>query len=64
MNGIAKDRMSKLHVDIKSRPTTEEIFLIALALEIPYTEIVDELCKGLQLKPESEWEVTSKSKKE
>jgi transcriptional regulator with XRE-family HTH domain len=63
MTGISKDRMSKLHVDISSRPTTEEIFLIALALGVPYTEIVDELCKGLQLTPESQWEITPKSKK-
>lgn len=61
--GISKDRMSKLHVDIKSRPTAEEIYLIALALEIPYTEIIDFLCKDLKLRPKEEWDDTSRSRK-
>lgn len=58
--GISKDRMSKLHVDIKSRPTGEEIYLIALALEVPYTEIMSFLYGKLSLRPESEWDVTPK----
>lgn len=53
--GISKDRMSKLHVDVKSKPTIEEIYLIALALEVSYTEIVEFLCSGLKLRPEREW---------
>lgn len=60
--GISKDRLSKLHIEVKSRPTVEEIYLIALALEISYSEIIDFLCEGLKLKPESEWDVTPKSK--
>jgi|GEM_PF-1032133 len=60
--GISKDRMSKLHVDIKSRPTAEEIFLIALALEVPYTEIIDFLCKNLKLRPQAEWDITTRKK--
>lgn len=54
--GISKDRISKLHIDIKSRPTVEEIYLIALALQVPYSEIIDFLCQELKLRPESEWE--------
>ena len=54
--GISKDRISKLHVDIKTRPTVEEIYLIALALQVPYPEIIDFLCQELGLRPESEWE--------
>ncbi len=54
--GISKDRISKLHVDIKARPSVEEIYLIALALEINYNEIVDFLCSELELKPKEEWE--------
>lgn len=61
--GISKDRMSKLHVDIKSRPTAEEIYLIALALEIPYTDIIDFLCKDLKLRPQEEWDDTSRGRK-
>jgi transcriptional regulator with XRE-family HTH domain len=61
--GISKDRMSKLHVDIKSRPTADEIYLIALALEVPYTEIIDFLCKDLKLRPKEEWDATSGSNK-
>ena len=58
--GISKDRMSKLHIDVKSRPTAEEIYLIALALEIHYTEIIDFLCKDLHLRPTDEWDTTAK----
>jgi len=54
--GISKDRISKLHVDIKSRPSIEEIYLIALALEVPYSEVVEFLCKDLKLRPEEEWD--------
>ncbi|KQB99890.1 helix-turn-helix transcriptional regulator [Pedobacter sp. Hv1] len=54
--GISKDRISKLHVDINSRPSIEEIYLIALALEVTYNEIVEFLCKGLKLRPEEEWD--------
>lgn len=54
--GISKDRISKLHVDIKSRPSIEEIYLIALALEVTYNEIVEFLCAGLKLRPEEEWD--------
>ena len=53
--GISKDRISKLHVDIRTRPSIEEIYLISLALEIPYTEIVDFLCQGLSLTPKENW---------
>ncbi|MFN0292535.1 helix-turn-helix domain-containing protein [Pedobacter helvus] len=54
--GISKDRISKLHIDMKSRPTVEEIYLVALALQVPYSDIVDFLCHELKLRPESEWE--------
>lgn len=54
--GISKDRISKLHVDIKSKPSIEEIYLIALALDVKYNEIVDFLCDGLRLRPEEEWD--------
>lgn len=54
--GISKDRISKLHVDIKSKPSIEEIYLIALALEVKYNEIVEFLCEGLKLRPEEEWD--------
>ena len=53
--GISKDRISKLHIDIKSRPTVEEIYLIALALEVNYSEIIEFICEGLTLRPEVEW---------
>ena len=56
--GIKKDRMSKLHVDLNARPTLEEIYLIALALEVNYSEIVDFLCKDLKLRPREEWELS------
>ena len=58
--GIAKDRMSKLHVDLKARPTLEEIYLIALALEIDYSEMVEFLCKDLKLRPKEEWDAKPK----
>ncbi|RBQ02690.1 XRE family transcriptional regulator [Pedobacter miscanthi] len=54
--GISKDRISKLHIDIKSKPSIEEIYLIALALEVKYNEIVEFLCEGLKLRPEEEWD--------
>ena len=53
--GISKDRIRKLHIDIKSRSTVEEIYLIALALEVNYSEIIEFICEGLTLRPESEW---------
>ncbi|UKT65055.1 helix-turn-helix domain-containing protein [Pedobacter mucosus] len=54
--GIKKDRVSKLHVDVKARPTVEEIYLISLALVVPYVEIIDFLCEGLSLRPIEEWD--------
>ena len=55
MTGITKDRMSDLYTKAKTRPTVEEIYLIALAISVNYSEIVDFLCKNLRLKPKEEW---------
>lgn len=55
MTGISKDRMSDLYIKAKTRPTVEEIYLISLAISVHYSEIVDFLCKGLELKPKGEW---------
>lgn len=60
MTGINKDRISSLSNDPKARPTIDEIYLIALALNVPYSEIIDHLCKDLKLKPEKEWDTTPK----
>lgn len=38
----------------------EEVYLIALALEVNYSEIVDFLCKDLKLRPKEEWDTTPK----
>ena len=60
MTGISKDRVSKLHIDLTTRPTLEEIYLIALALDVEIKEISDFICKDLQLRPEPEWNIKSK----
>lgn len=57
MTGIPKDRISKLHIDLTARPTLDEIYLIALALNVEIKEIADFVCKNLKLRPESEWDV-------
>lgn len=59
MTGINKDRIGSLCNDLRARATVDEIFLIALAFQVPYTEIVDFICAGLELRPEEEWDLTN-----
>lgn len=63
MTGITKDRIGNLCNDIKSKPTLEEVYLIGLAVDGTYEKLMEYLCDGIELRPESEWDVTPKSKK-
>lgn len=56
MTGISKDRVSRLHVDLSTKPTIEEIYLISLALNVTVQEIAEFVCVNLSLRPESEWD--------
>lgn len=58
MTGIKKDRVSRLHVNSSTKPTFEEVYLIALALNITIQEIADSICNNIQLRPEEEWNKT------
>lgn len=60
MTGISKDRISRLHIDVNTKPTIEEIYLISLALNVPINDISDFICINLSLRPESEWYVRQK----
>jgi len=62
MTGINKDRIGSLCNDLKARATVDEIYLIALAFQVPYSEIIDQICFGLELRPEEEWNLTAKKK--
>ncbi|MDX3914538.1 MULTISPECIES: helix-turn-helix domain-containing protein [Olivibacter] len=62
MTGISKDRISRLHVDLTTKPTIDEVYLISLALEVNLNEIAAFLCKDLKLRPKSEWDVTPSKK--
>src|SRR5690606_5230297 len=55
MTGISKDRISRLHIDLRTKPTIEEIYLISLALNVSIQDITNFICSDLALRPESEW---------
>lgn len=63
MTGITKDRITNLCNSITAKPTIEEVYLIGLAVDESYDKIIEFLCKGLKLRPESEWDATPKRKK-
>jgi len=62
MTGISKDRISRLHVDLTSKPTIDEVYLISLALEVDIRDISNFVCKDLKLRPKSEWDLTASKK--
>ncbi|WP_090602888.1 hypothetical protein [Parapedobacter koreensis] len=59
MTGITKDRVGNLCNNIKSKPTIEEVYLIGLAVDGTYEKLMEYLCDGIELRPESEWDVTN-----
>jgi len=63
MTGISTDRISRLHVDLNTKATIDEVYLISLALEVEITDISNFLCKDLKLRPKSEWDLTPSKKK-
>ncbi len=47
--GINPSRLSELSLNSKARLTAEEVYLIALALDIEPVIILDEVCKNVEL---------------
>jgi putative transcriptional regulator len=47
--GINPSRLSELSLNSKARLTAEEIYLIALALDIEPVIILEEVCKNVEL---------------
>jgi DNA-binding Xre family transcriptional regulator len=50
--GIGKNRLTRLSNDQTTRLTADELYLIALALDIKPADLLDHLCGHLTLKKE------------
>lgn len=48
--GISKTRLSELSNNTGTKLRVEELYLIALAIEVDPCELLNELCKGLKIK--------------
>lgn len=47
--GISASRLSELSLKSSTRLTAEELYLIALAIDIEPAEVLEEVCKHLKL---------------
>ncbi|WBL22321.1 helix-turn-helix domain-containing protein [Zunongwangia sp. HRR-M8] len=47
--GISASRLSELSLKSSTRLTAEELYLIALAIDIDPAEVLEEVCKHLKL---------------
>lgn len=47
--GISKTRLSELSNNIKTKLRVDELYLIALALDVDPSEVMKEVCKELKL---------------
>ena len=50
--GISKSRLSELTLNDKTKLRVDELFLIALAIDVNPNELLNFVCEGLQLKEE------------
>ncbi len=50
--GISKTRLSELANNTKTKLRTDELYLIALAIDVDPCEVLKEVCKDLTLKGE------------
>lgn len=50
--GISKTRLSELSNNKKTKLRADELYLIALAIDVDPCEVFNEICKGLELKSE------------
>lgn len=48
--GISKTRLSELSNSKKTKLRADELYLIALAIDVDPCEVLNEVCKGLKLK--------------
>lgn len=48
--GISKTRLSELSNNKKTKLRADELYLIALAIDVNPCEVLNEVCKGLKLK--------------
>jgi len=51
--GISKARLSELSNNIRTKLRVEELFMIALAIDVNPCEILNEVCKELKLSSEN-----------
>ena len=51
--GISKTRLSELANNTSTKLRVDELYLIALAIDVDPCEVMKEVCQGLQLKNES-----------
>ncbi|MBB6328395.1 putative transcriptional regulator [Algoriphagus iocasae] len=49
--GISTTRLSELSNNEKAKLRAEEVYLIALAIDVDPCEVIKEVCKGLKLRP-------------
>ncbi|NAS13678.1 helix-turn-helix domain-containing protein [Poritiphilus flavus] len=47
--GISKTRLSELANNIKTKLRVDELYLIALAIDVEPAEVLEEVCKNLKL---------------
>ncbi|WP_339701586.1 helix-turn-helix transcriptional regulator [uncultured Roseivirga sp.] len=50
--GISKTRLSELSNNINTQLRVKELYLIALAIDVDPSELLNEVCKGLKLRKE------------
>lgn len=51
--GISKQRISELSINKKTKLRADELYLIALAIEVDACELLEYVCGDLKLKKES-----------
>lgn len=51
--GISKTRLSELANNTSTKLRVDELYLIALAIDVDPCEVMREVCKGLKLKPDN-----------
>lgn len=47
--GISKTRLSELSNNLSTKLKVDELYLIALAIDVEPAQILNEICKGLKL---------------
>ncbi|PZR07477.1 MAG: DNA-binding protein [Flavobacterium psychrophilum] len=50
--GLSKNRLTSVTTSETARLMVEELYLIALAIEVDPGELLEYVCEGLELKPE------------